>query len=442
MSSPNFLDLVFRQAVIPGHHLPVDIGVTSGRISAIAPRIVADAPEIVVNGRAVLPGFVDSHVHLDKACLLGRCGHAHSGGVQGGLGQAIAAVAAMKRDFTVEDVYARGARVIEKAIAKGTTRMRTHVEVDPRAGLRSFEAIKALKADYAWGLELSICVFPQEGLTNDPGTEELLIAALRDGADLLGGCPYTDSDPLAQVDRLFDLAGHFDVDLDLHLDFDLDPSWMHLTEICRQAELRRYQGRVAIGHVTKLSMVESAALARIGQQLADAGVAVTVLPATDLYLMGRETSHAVPRGLTPAHRLVEQGVVCSVATNNVLNPFTPFGDGSLLRMANFYANVAQVGPDGFQRCLDLVTTLPARLMNLTDYGIAIGNPGDLIILDAPTFSSALAEIAEPIMGFRNGRQSFARPPAALFPAEAGATLRAARLIESHTRATPDTIRNV
>ncbi|WP_156640270.1 amidohydrolase family protein [Bosea sp. PAMC 26642] len=408
----NALDLVFRQVILPGHHKPLDVGVASGRIAAIAPRIVADAPEIAIGGRAVLPGLVDSHVHLDKACLLGRCGHVH-----GGLGEAIAAVAAMKRDFSVEDVYERGTRVIEKAIAKGTTRMRTHVEVDPRAGLRGFEAIKALKADYAWGLELSICVFPQEGLTNDPGTEDLLVAALRDGADLLGGCPYTDSAPRSQIARLFELAEQFDVDLDIHLDFDLDPSWMLLDDVCRQVELHKYQGRTTIGHVTKLSMVEPTILARIGQQLAAAGVAVTVLPATDLYLMGREASHATPRGLTPAHRLVEQGVVCSVATNNVLNPFTPFGDGSLIRMANFFANVAQVGPDGFQGCLDLITTLPARLMNLTDYGIAIGNPADLIVLDAQTGSDALAEIAEPIMGFKNGRQTFEHPSATLFPAE-------------------------
>ena len=63
-------------------------------------------------------------------------------------------------------------------------------------------------------------------------------------------------------------------------------------------------------------------------------------------------------------------MLCSVATNNVLNPFTPFGDASLLRMANFYANVAHAGISEFDACLDLVTDLPARLMNLRDYGIA------------------------------------------------------------------------
>ncbi|WP_082364980.1 amidohydrolase family protein [Bosea vaviloviae] len=401
-------DLIFRKASLAGHEHPVDIGVRQGRFAAIAPEIVADAPEVVIGGRAVLPGFVDTHVHLDKACLLGRCGHLH-----GGLREAIAAVSAMKREFTVADVYARGAQVLDRAIGKGTTRMRSHVEVDPRVGLRSFEALKALKRDYAWAIGLSICVFPQEGLTNDPGTEELLIQALQDGADVLGGCPYTDSDPDGQIARLFDLATRFDVDLDFHLDFDLDTSWMHLDEVCRQTKQRGYGGRVAIGHVTKLSALPPDAFARAADRLAEAGVAVTVLPATDLYLMGREATHDVPRGLTPAHRLLDHGVVCSVATNNVLNPFTPFGDASLLRMANLYANAAQVGPEGFPACVDLVTTLPARLMNLTDYGIAVGHPADLIVLDAPTPAQALAGIAEPIMGFKNGRQSFSRPAAQL-----------------------------
>ena len=291
--------------------------------------------------------------------------------------------------------------------------MRSHVEVDPRAGLRSFEALKTLKRDYAWAIDLTICVFPQEGLTNDPGTEELLVRALQDGADALGGCPYTDTDPHGQIKQLFSLATRFDVDLDFHLDFDLDTSWMHLDEVCRQTKLHGFGGRVAIGHVTKLSSLPPEAFARAADRLAQAGVAVTVLPATDLYLMGREAAHDVPRGLTPAHRLLEHGVTCSVATNNVLNPFTPFGDASLLRMANFYANVAQVGPEGFGACVDLVTTLPARLMNLKDYGIAIGNPADLIVLDAPTASEALARIAEPVLGFKGGRQSFSRPTAVL-----------------------------
>ena len=144
----------------------------AGRAADLLPTLSPQAALVDYSGRLLLPGFVDTHIHLDKACLLGRCGHDH-----GSVSEAIAAVAAMKRDFTVEDVYARGKKVIERALVHGTTRMRTHVEIDPRIGLRSFEAIKQLKRDYAWAIDLSICVFPQEGLTNDPGAEELLIAA-------------------------------------------------------------------------------------------------------------------------------------------------------------------------------------------------------------------------------------------------------------------------
>jgi len=409
MTTCNAFDLIVRNALLRSSAVPVDIGVKGGRIAAIEPELVCDGAGIDVAGRLTLPGFVDTHIHLDKACLLGRCEHDH-----GSLGDAIRAVSAMKRDFTVEDVYARGARVIERAIVHGTTRMRSHVEIDPRIGLRSFEAVKALKRDYAWALDLSLCVFPQEGLTNDPGSEELLVQALRDGGEVIGGCPYTDTDPNTHLARIFDLAQEFDIDVDLHLDFDLDPSWWHLDEVCRQTERRNYQGRVAIGHATKLSALPVERLKEATAQLARAGVAVTVLPATDLYLMGRAATHNAPRGLTLAHKLVADGVLCSVATNNVLNPFTPFGDASLMRMANFYANVAHASVADFDTCLDLVTELPAKLMNLTDYGIKVGNPADLVVLDIQDSRFAIAELPDVLMGFKNGRQTFERQRPTLF----------------------------
>ncbi|SCB29091.1 cytosine deaminase [Bradyrhizobium yuanmingense] len=409
MTTQAAFDLIFRNALLRSSAAPVDIGVKDGRIAAIAPKLACEAAEVEVGGLLALPGFVDTHIHLDKACLLGRCGHDH-----GSVSEAIRAVAGMKKDFTIEDVYARGARVLERAIVNGTTRMRTHVETDPRIGLRGFEAVKALKRDYAWAIDLELCVFPQEGLTNDPGAEELLIQALREGGEAIGGCPYMDTDPNAHLARIFDLAGEFDIDVDLHLDFDLDPSWWHLDEVCRQTEQRNYGGRVAIGHATKLSALPPERMKAATAQLARSGVAVTVLPATDLYLMGREATHNAPRGLTLAHKLAGDGVLCSVATNNVLNPFTPFGDASLLRMANFYANVAHASVRDFDTCLDLVTELPARLMNLADYGIEVGNPADLIVLDTKDSRLAIAELPDVLMGFKRGRQTFARPRPTLF----------------------------
>jgi cytosine deaminase len=239
------LDLVLRQARIAGRDGQLDIGISDGRIAEIAAHTESDARAMPLDGR-LFPGYVDTHIHLDKSCIWDRC-RCDCGTLQ----EAIAAVAAAKAAFTEDDIYARAQRTLERAIVQGTTHMRTHVEIDPRIGLRGFDAIRRLKSDYAWAIDLEICVFPQEGLLNDPGAEDLLVAACTAGADLIGGCPYTDSDPYGQIARIFALAERFDLDVDLHLDFDLDPSWMHLDEVCRVTEKFHRGGRVAVGHVMR-----------------------------------------------------------------------------------------------------------------------------------------------------------------------------------------------
>lgn len=407
MTQDMALAFVLRNARIgAGETQTVDVRVAGGRIVEIAARIEADVPIEDVGGRLVVPGLVETHIHLDKSCILDRC-KSH----EGTLAEAIGEVAAAKRGFTEEDIYERARRTLEKAIVQGTMRMRTHVEIDPRIGLKGLRAIRRLKQTYASAIDIEICVFPQEGLLNDPGAEELLIEAFAQGADLIGGCPYTDSDPHGQIARIFALAQRFDCDIDFHLDFDLNPSSMDLEEVCRKTEETRWGGRVTVGHVTKLSALEPERFVAAARQLAEAGVAVTVLPATDLFLMGRDRDRDVPRGVAPAHRLLDFGIACSIASNNVLNPFTPFGDCSLVRMANLYANVAQIGrPSDLALCLDMVTTLPAKLMDLTDYGIAVGNPADFVVLDCNDRAAAVAEIARPLLGIKNGKRTFVCPP--------------------------------
>ena len=404
-------DLILRNAAIVDREGgPVDVGIRNGRFEAIETKLPAGGgTEENLNGRLVVPGFVETHIHLDKSCLLGRCNCE-----KGTLDEAVAEVAAAKRGFTEEDVYLRATKTLEKSIKNGTNRMRTHVEVDPRVGLTSFRALKRLKQDYAWAIDLELCVFPQEGLLDDPGCEDVMLQALKEGADVVGGAPYMDKDSHGQIARIFAMAREFDIDIDFHLDFGLDPAHLDLDEVCRLAERQGWGGRTAIGHVTKLSAMTPAAVEAAGKRLASAGVAVTVLPATDLFLTGRDHDHNVPRGVTPAHRLRSLGVNCSISTNNVLNPFTPFGDCSLIRMANLYANVLQVGSSrDLANCLDMVTSASAKLLNHQAYGIAVGRPADLVVLDCETKAEAICELAQPLFGLKRGVRTFNKPAAAL-----------------------------
>lgn len=399
-------DFLVSGAALPGRAGRFDLLVERGRIAAVAPRIAATVPTWSAAGRLVCAGFAETHIHLDKAGIIHRCRIC-----AGTLAEAVAETARAKAAFTVEDVHARASAVVEKAILNGTLRLRTFVEIDPRAGFRSFEAIKAVRAQYRSSIALEICAFAQEGLTNDPGTEEMLDAALKDGANLVGGCPYTDPDPGAHIRRIFDLAARHDVAVDFHLDFDLDPARSNLPAVIAETEARGWGGRVSVGHVTKLSAIAPDALVATGRRLADAGVALTVLPATDLYLNGRGSDRLVPRGVTPAHRLAALGVTCSLATNNVMNPFTPFGDASLLRMANLYATVAQAGTsDELATVFAMITDAADRLLDPTAPApLSVGAPADLLVLDAETPAGAVAEIAMPLAGWKAGRPVFRRP---------------------------------
>jgi cytosine deaminase len=407
------MDLILRNARVvdrAAEEPPVDVGVDAGRIAAVEPKLAARAAiEIDLAGKLVAPSLVETHVHLDKSCILDRCKSA-----SGALDDAIREVAGLKAAFSVEDVHARAKSTLERSIGHGVGHMRTHVEVDPVIGLRGFEGVSALVEEYRWAIDLEICVFPQEGLLNNPGTDELMLAALKRGARVVGAAPYTDTDPHGQIDRVFALAREFDADVDMHLDFFSTAERMDIDYVCAATERFRYGGRVTVGHMTTLSVIDPSRLEAIARRLANAGVAVTVLPSTDLYLNGRHMSHSVLRGVTPAHKLLRHGVNCSISTNNVLNPFTPFGDGSLIRIANLYANVCQVGPrEDMRACFDLISRHAARIMRIPSYGTAVGDRADLIVLDAESGEQALAEVAQPVYGFKRGRMAFSREPVRL-----------------------------
>ena len=400
------MDLIVRNARLTDRPTdePLDIGVAAGKIVAIEHGLADAAETYDAAGRLACAGLIETHIHLDKSRIIDRLPPETGRDIS-----PMRQVAAMKPDFTVEDMRRRAEHTLVECILNGATRMRTQVEVDPAIGMRGFDAVHSLIADYQWAIDIEICVFPQDGLTNYPGTEELLVKGLRRGAKVIGGAPRYDTDPAGQIRRIFELAREYDVDIDIHLDVGATPDQMHIYRVLELTEHYRRGGRVVAGHMAKLSLLPPAEATALARRLADAGIGVTVLAATDLYLMGRERNHAVVRGVADANLLLDHGVNCSLSTNNVLNPATPYGDCSLIRMANLYANVLQIArPEQLRECFSMLTERSARLLNLKDYGLAVGNPADIVIIDAETPEQAIAEIRTPLAVYKRGRRTVVR----------------------------------
>ena len=398
------MDLIIRNARLADRsreHPPVDIGIENGRIVAIEAGLSAHAEVYDAKGCLACPGLIETHIHLDKSRIIDRCAPQDRRTLS-----PIVSVAPLKESMSVADVRRRAERTLEECILHGTTRMRTQVEVDPGMGMRGFEGVESLIADYKWAIDIEMCVFPQEGLTNYPGTDELLVEGLKRGAKVVGGAPRYDTDGVRQIERIFELAREFDVDIDMHLDVGHTPEGMYIHLVRDLTEKYKRGGRVVVGHMAKLSLLPPAEVAKIARGLADVGIAVTVLPATDLFLMGRDQDHSVRRGVADANLLVEHGVNCSLSSNNILNPATPYGDCSLIRIANLYANVIQLDrPAQLRECFNMLTERSAKVLNLRDYGFAPGNPADVVILNAQSPEQAIAEISRPLAVFKKGKQT-------------------------------------
>ena len=382
----------------------VDIGIEDGKIAALEASIDADCERIDVEERLVSSGLIETHIHLDKSRILDRCSPSPNRGRDH-----MARVGAIKHTFTVEDVYNRARQTLEECVLNGATHMRTHVEVDPNVGMNSFEALQQLAKDYAWAIDLELCVFAQEGMSNVPEADQNVEDGLKRGASVVGGAPGYDPDHAAQINRIFELAREYDADVDIHLDVGSTTDDMDIHQVCDLTEDFGLGGRVAVGHGTKYSCLPPEELKALAKRLSDTGVTVTVLPATDLFVMGRERDHNIIRGVADANALVSHGVNCCLSTNNVLNPFTPFGDCSLMRIANLYANIVQRGSaEELDECFEMMTHRPANLIGCDDYGIGVGKAADLVVWDATSRNEAVSRIAPPLYGFKSGRRTFSR----------------------------------
>ncbi|WP_201556412.1 hypothetical protein [Psychrobacter sp. 72-O-c] len=205
---------------------------------------------------------------------------------------------------------------------------------------------------------------------------------------------------------IFDIAEQFDVNVDFHLDFDLDPEGSSIPKVVEETIKRNYQGRVSIGHVTKLSAMEKMQRGEMAGLLKLADISLIVLPATELYINARDYDALIPRGTVNANELSEMGINTTISSNNIMNAFTSYGDASLIRMANMYANVAQLSKDDeIADVFDMISKNAAKLLS-HQAEIVVGALATLVVLEAKDAIESIRTAAQAVAGFKNGKQTF------------------------------------
>ncbi len=381
----------------------VDVVIDGERVAAVGPGAGAGIQDVhAAHGRLLLPAFIDTHVHLDKALTRSDLGE-HDGTLRG----AIEAIHDRKRRYTLEDVARRARSVIEDEVMNGTTRIRSHVDVDSIGGLVPLEGVLEAARSCAGICEVRTIAFPQEGLLRDPGALDLMRAALQAGADAVGGMPHWELDDDARrehVQRCFELAEDFDRDLDMHVDETDDGDVRTLEMVADEALRRGFYGRVVAGHVCALAAADEEYSKRVIDKCARAGITVVSNPVTNLVIQGRGDRGLVRRGITRVAELRRAGVNVCFGQDCVSDGFYPFGRGDMLEVALISAHAAHLATgQELAFALDAVTANPARAWRCADYGVVPGARADLVLVDAPSWPEALRRQAARSAVWHRGR---------------------------------------
>lgn len=384
------MDLIIRNARVFGKKGKKDIGIKGGQIVKVGKIKEKAGEEIDVEGRLTSPAFIDPHIHLDKALIADDLSPNKSGTLQ----EAIELIWGRKRRYTVEDIKRRAGEVIQIASRNGTTRMRTHVDVDTIGKLMPLKGLLATREAYEELVDLQIVAFPQEGIVRDPGTEELMRKAMEEGADLVGGMPHherTRENAKRHVDIVFEIAKEFDADIDMHVDETDDPNSRTLEYVAEKTVEEEYEGRVTAGHTCALAAYPDDYAHEVIQKVKRARINMITNPATNLVIQGREDKQPVRRGITRVKELLAAGVNVTFGQDCVSDAFYPFGRADMLEVALITAHAAHLtAPEEIGTVFRMMTTNAALTLRIQDkYGIEVGKPADIVILDAPSAKEAI-----------------------------------------------------
>jgi len=381
-----------------------DVVLDGERVVVVGPGAGAGVGDRVdAAGGLLLPAYIDTHIHLDKVLIRGQLAEN-----DGTLRAAIDSIHAAKKAYTHEDVRRRARGVVESSVLSGTTRLRSHVDVDTIGGLVPLEGVLAAARDCADIAEVQTIAFPQEGIVRDPGTADLMVAAMQAGADIVGGMPHwerTESEQREHVAFCFELAERFDADIDMHVDETDDGSVRTLAMVVAETERTGWQARVTVGHVCSLAAADDGYADEVIAGCARAGITVVSNPVTNLVIQGRADRGLVRRGTTRVRELMAAGVNVAFGQDCVQDGFYPFGRGDMLEVALISAHAAHLATADEQLAvLAAVTTAPATAWRLDDYGVAVGARADLQLYAAATWSEVLRGQDPPRAVWSRGRQ--------------------------------------
>jgi Cytosine deaminase and related metal-dependent hydrolases len=398
----------FINATIYGDPDSTEILVEDKQFKAVGSNLL-DADEVIdLEGKLVLPPYVDPHLHLDY--IFSGLGEGNAN-VSGTLFEGIQRWSDNKKDLTEDKVRESALKGIQKEVSHGVQYIRTHVDVtDPN--LTGMKALLKLREELKDIVTLQLVAFPQEGFFRYKGAADLVRKALEMGADVVGGIPHFEisyEHGVESLKQIVDLALEFDVMIDIHCDENDDPNSRFLEVLNALVMEKDYGKKTTASHTTSFGAAEASYANKMMGLFKESKINFISCPTENAHLQGRGDVYPKRRGLTRVKELLENGNNVAFAQDSIADYWYPLGNGNMMNILDNGIHLAHYTHiDEIKQALNLITTNGAKVMNIEDYGIKAGNSANFIVLDAADAYEAVRERAEVLASVKNGDYLFKR----------------------------------
>lgn len=365
----------------------VDVATDNGLISWIGPTKnspVESGQKIDLNGYVLTSSFVEPHAHLDKAFLADRISNP-SGDLMG----AIRGLEAIRSTITHNDIVERATRAMNLMSQNGVTSIRTHADTTISGGLSSVLALLEVKEKCSHFMDIQVAMLLEWPVTGVAGKEHHALArdAISAGIDVVGGCPHLDPDPRGAVEFLLSLAVEAGLPLDLHADENMRSDSSDLEHLADIAIRDNLSHQMNASHCVALSTRSETDIDHIAAKVGAAGITVTALPQTNLFLQERGRSTTPARALTPIHRLLRAGVCVAAGADNLQDPFNLIGRGDPLEIASLLMISAHVPA---AEALQMITTGAHQAIHGVKCAIKVAQPANFVAIPATNLRESIA----------------------------------------------------
>lgn len=398
-------DLIIKNAVTrTSQGEKYQIAIQDGKIAKIDAMLEGDAQKVIdAEGKLVTESFVNGHLHLCKVYTLSMMDEAAMGaytdGSMGGAMTAIELAANVKEQYDESWIIENVRKALNLAVKFGNTHIRAFADTDTKAKLEGVKALIRAREEYKDRVKVEVVAFPQDGVVRDPGAEEYIEAAMKLGADVVGGIPwieYTDADAQEHIDRMFAIAKKYDKPVSMLIDDAGDPTLKTLEMLAVTTIKNGWEGRVTAQHSRAMALYPEPYYRKIEYLLKRAQIGVVSDPQTGpLYARVKD--------------LYKAGVRIALGQDDIADAYYPFGRNNMLEIAFLAAHLMWMNSRQEMEILyDLITTNAAQALGAEGHNLKEGGNADLVVLNAESVWEAIWNHEAPLYVIKSGKDITAR----------------------------------